>query len=969
MIRLHLIGLLVTALTSCGVQNDQNSLFLDGQRNLQDGDPDAISDSAESAGNGSSDPKSEALDEDVVLSFRALSNTYAKKLSPPPPKVQWSKPKSTSPNIMFIMLDDLPLEVLGFSQQTSLPVKTPNIDKLRANGVYFDKFYIPIGQCGPSRAVFWTGLHPSTSGVQTNDFNDAILDPTVEVLPRTLKIRGGYRTGFFGKCHLGVGKDIISALKHVWLFDKGHYVEGAPWRPMSEKFSGTDFYESSVVSWNSLASPERIVNYGQKNSPGRRFYLDVMVDEILSFANKSSAAPFFAWFAPRAPHIHTLTDTIKNGRVDYHNAPPRFPGEVQRGAVTSPHISMQKGADTLKYKPLQQLFSSSAVWYWTMLASSRSKGGEATPVHEYIRRIYNQIGYFDHKLGVLVDELKKSGKYDNTIFILTADNGAFAGERNLIMKGPFMYDDLVKMPLIISGPGIRKNETINELTSSTDMAATVLELAGVSPSALTIKSPRASTRSFASLARGLGRAGARNSVFLEYESQRNVVSPIRGVVFKYGSDYYKFNHYLSSNYFKSLPFSTVSPNTGMRWVVELWNMFTFNRGRTDPLSAFLNSDRSQPPNAGFEVELSATSAFTYELYNLTKDPNELVNLLPFASGSNALERVLKENASPTEKPVVENALRILAEYQSSTQDNRAFLLNGFSLVNSGSSFALNFNSKQFELNRCTLSQGGIAEANDARNGKFPICYGPAQASVTDGISQLKPKFLRAQTGFAEVLLRKKGCTDFTTCVTNFRSDRFAANHRVTLVGLDQTTDYEGVAYVIGASGNGGAQRFNIQQGKLTLIQEPQWKSAFLAMNSEIRPSKTEPQAASSLAQSNRTCSIFSGRGALIAEKPEQDVNSCDNICNSYSSRVNRFCIFGTQVFQKPSRDPLSSKGGVCTVTGQAGNILKQWLYWSFTECRITCNQYTTTNPKRHCQYGPARFVHAGESVEHFLQNL
>src|SRR3954447_15005541 len=121
------------------------------------------------------------------------------------------------PNIVFILADDLgpgDIECYGGSR-----VPTPNIDHLATEGIRFEQYYVASPLCSPARCALITGQFPArwritsylaekarNRGAEMADF----LDPKAPALPRILH-DAGYRTGHFGKWHLGGGRDVTDA--------------------------------------------------------------------------------------------------------------------------------------------------------------------------------------------------------------------------------------------------------------------------------------------------------------------------------------------------------------------------------------------------------------------------------------------------------------------------------------------------------------------------------------------------------------------------------------------------------------------------------------------------------------------------------------------------------------------------------------------------------------------------------------
>ena len=102
------------------------------------------------------------------------------------------------PNIIFILTDDQAPNMLGC--EGNPVIRTPRLDRLAAEGVFFSRAYVPIPQCAPSRAAVLTGLYPHQNGVVTNEA--AHLRPNAVTFAHVLRERG-YACGMIGKWHLG----------------------------------------------------------------------------------------------------------------------------------------------------------------------------------------------------------------------------------------------------------------------------------------------------------------------------------------------------------------------------------------------------------------------------------------------------------------------------------------------------------------------------------------------------------------------------------------------------------------------------------------------------------------------------------------------------------------------------------------------------------------------------------------------
>ena len=121
--------------------------------------------------------------------------------------------QARKPNIIFILADDLGWGDLGC--YGNLDIATPSLNRMAEEGMLFEQFYVNASMCSPARAGILTGRFPSELGIHywmSPGHNRRMgmpeaLDPELENLPRTMQ-RAGYRTGHFGKWHVGEDKEV-----------------------------------------------------------------------------------------------------------------------------------------------------------------------------------------------------------------------------------------------------------------------------------------------------------------------------------------------------------------------------------------------------------------------------------------------------------------------------------------------------------------------------------------------------------------------------------------------------------------------------------------------------------------------------------------------------------------------------------------------------------------------------------------
>lgn len=205
---------------------------------------------------------------------------------------------STKPNVLFILADDLGWGDLGSYGHGQL--KTPNLDRLAAEGTLFTQYYVNASVCSPSRAALMTGQFPAQLGIHghfaTEELNKRrsmpnALDPTVPTLTRLLK-QNGYTTAHFGKWHLGNGPGAL--LPDAYGLTVHHT---------------TTSNDPEANTTNDLWSPQR-----------RPVATKIVVDQTIQFLEEQGAKPFYANVWLSDPHA-TLNPSEEQLNV-YEKAGP-----------------------------------------------------------------------------------------------------------------------------------------------------------------------------------------------------------------------------------------------------------------------------------------------------------------------------------------------------------------------------------------------------------------------------------------------------------------------------------------------------------------------------------------------------------------------------------------------------------------------------------------------------------------------
>lgn len=374
------------------------------------------------------------------------------------------------PNIVLIMADDLGYGELGCYGQEQ--IETPNIDQLRAEGMKFTQFYTGAPVCAPARCILLTGKHSGNAYVRGNDewrergevwdfvamAKDANLEgqrpmPTTEVTIAEYLKSAGYQTGMIGKW--GLGAPLTESIPNTQGFD---FFYGYNCQRQAHTFFPLHLYEneSRVYLRNDTVPPRTKFDEGaDPNDPAsyakyqlKDYASTLMVDKMMNYVDTIGEDPFFLYWASPIPHVPLQAP---QKWVDYYR---------EKFGPEEPYIG-DKG-----YFPNQYPHATYAA----------------------------MVSYLDENIGKLIDKLKEQGKYENTIFLFTSDNGPsyvggydaaffdgakpFKSERGW-GKGS-VTEGGIRVPLIVSWPAkIKAGSTSEHISAFWDILPTLNELAGV----------------------------------------------------------------------------------------------------------------------------------------------------------------------------------------------------------------------------------------------------------------------------------------------------------------------------------------------------------------------------------------------------------------------------------------------------------------------------------------------------------
>ncbi len=334
------------------------------------------------------------------------------------------------PNIILIMADDLGWGDVGFNGQTK--IRTPNIDFLAREGMIFNRMYAGSTVCGPSRASLITGLHTGHSEVRGNprwssSGKPVDFDPNHNTIAEVLK-KVDYRTGMIGKW--GLAENLGETVPNKQGFD---YFYG-----FNKHLPAHHYYPEQIWENDSL------LTLSQNNAQEKQgnHVQELFTQKALDFLDRNDEQTFFLYLAYTTPHFELTIPKEHKKQYDSLNWPLR--------EMTPGHYRHDKNGH---------------VTYAAMVSK------------------------MDADIGRLVQKLKESGEYDNTLIIFTSDNGHEydrLDDEFFDSNGPYrgmkrdLYDGGIHMPFIAHWPSkISGGQTTHHLSAFWDIKATLGELAGV----------------------------------------------------------------------------------------------------------------------------------------------------------------------------------------------------------------------------------------------------------------------------------------------------------------------------------------------------------------------------------------------------------------------------------------------------------------------------------------------------------
>lgn len=405
------------------------------------------------------------------------------------------------PSFLFLITDQQRADWLSCYGHPIL--RTPNIDSIAARGIRFDNFHTASPVCMPNRASLLTGRYPSLHGLR---YNGCVLPESANTFVDLLA-GAGYDTAAIGKSHLqpfsdsppiGRTVDKNGSITEAWKAGSISAYEEEPARYQSDTryqvrspyygYRHVDmvthhgdrcgghyhqWFRETVPNWRDLHDPKNQLPHNYSCPQAYRtpipedlyptaYVRDRAIDYISSRAGNDE--PFFAFVSFPDPH-HPFNPPGKYW--DMYN-PDDF------------SVSLPFQAHRNPTPPMRWLHDN-----WT-------QGGEQTTpqtammlgeqqLKEAMALTAGMMAFIDDAVGDILAALGKAGLMDNTVICYNSDHGDYLGDFNMILKGALPFRGITRVPFIWSDPDGRAGVSSDALCSTVDLAATILERAGLSP--------------------------------------------------------------------------------------------------------------------------------------------------------------------------------------------------------------------------------------------------------------------------------------------------------------------------------------------------------------------------------------------------------------------------------------------------------------------------------------------------------
>ena len=388
--------------------------------------------------------------------------------------------KDKRPNILFVFSDDHATHAIGaYNGWLKAVNPTPEIDKLAKDGMVFEKSFCSNSICGPSRAVIMSGKHSHKNGFMNNGNT---FNWNQQIFPKLLQ-KAGYQTAIYGKSHLKgnpQGFDDWKVLPGQGLYYNPDFF--TPEGKVRIDGHATDVVTDLAVDWlkKKRSADKPFMLMVQHKAPHRawmpalrhlKLYNDIDIPEPDTlFDNYKDNAPGARHQEMEIDrHMDPNYDLFVDLTADFAGTPiQKRQDRSARGNMTR-MTEAQMVAWRAHYGPRDEAFHK---------AQLKGKDLVRWKFQRYAKNYLRCVKGVDESVGRLRATLKELDLDDNTVVIYSSDQGFYIGDHGWYDKR-WMYEESLKMPFIVSWPGVTKpGSRDHHLIQNIDYAETFLDIAG-----------------------------------------------------------------------------------------------------------------------------------------------------------------------------------------------------------------------------------------------------------------------------------------------------------------------------------------------------------------------------------------------------------------------------------------------------------------------------------------------------------
>ena len=371
------------------------------------------------------------------------------------------------PNVLMIIVDDLgsQFETYGPARSPSGQIErafTPNFNNLALEGTVFERAICQFPSCGPSRASFLSGLYPYQTGRYTHSLHSERAQmPWAVFLPQLFK-REGYTTVGSGKVyhHKDYSAEIMDGGTGGPSWTTFRWPSGAVVSPVAEsgRATGSNTNGSGGFDWMSIDADPMIVQDGP--------IAQIVIDEIESKATSGEPwmivggfyKPHSPWFAAKEFFDLYPVEEMELGHLVHPGEPNYetfFPGGTEPMAPTLTQMNFHSHGMIHPLGAAMDDLEMQQAW----------------------RAYFACVSHVDYLFGKVVEALKASGQYENTVIVLMSDHGYSLGiHEKRVWEKQNHFPQTMRTPLIISAPGHREPQRVPSIVELVDLYPTLLEI-------------------------------------------------------------------------------------------------------------------------------------------------------------------------------------------------------------------------------------------------------------------------------------------------------------------------------------------------------------------------------------------------------------------------------------------------------------------------------------------------------------